>query len=68
MKGCPECNSNFKFSERLRSLKRKQGEIRCNNCNSIFIEEYKQFYKTTSIISGSTGFLCFFLADGFMIW
>ena len=62
MKSCPECNAKFKLSERLKSLNRNKREIKCNNCNSIFIEKNNSFQISTSVMYGVIAFLSCFLS------
>ena len=54
---CLECNMNFKVMDRIKSLNNKNCEIRCLNCNSIFIKEENSGRFITSLIIGGVAFL-----------
>ena len=55
---CPECNSKFRLRDRIKSMVKKYGEIKCSNCKSIFVEEKCHKGVSTSVCMGLTVLLC----------
>lgn len=55
---CPECNSKFRLRDRMKSMVNRYGEIRCNNCKSIFVEEKRNKVVSTSLCMALTVLLC----------
>lgn len=55
---CPECNSKFRLRDRIKSMIKKYGKIKCSNCKSIFVEAKGHKSISTSVCMGLTVLLC----------
>lgn len=49
---CSECNSKFKLTDRIKSMIKRNGIIKCNNCKSKFIEKKSLGILSTSLVMG----------------
>jgi CXXC-20-CXXC protein len=55
MRFCEECNSKFSFLDRLKSIPKEYGDMKCANCNTIYRQK-RNIYK--GIFNGLVVFIC----------
>lgn len=55
MRFCEECNSKFSFLDRLKSIPKEYGDIKCSNCNTVYRQK-RNIYK--GIFGGLITFIC----------
>ena len=59
MKSCIECNHEFIFNERLKSLLSFKGYLKCQQCNSVYKPEpniYRGIYSGLVVFISISGF------------
>ena len=59
MKSCIECNHEFTFNERLKSLLSFKGYLKCQQCNSVYKPEpniYRGIYSGLVVFISISGF------------
>ena len=54
MRFCKDCNSKFSFLDRLKSIPKDYGELKCRNCNAVYRQK-------PNIYKGIFGGLIFFI-------
>jgi hypothetical protein len=54
MRFCEECNNKFSFLDRLKSIPKDHGELKCRNCNAVYRQK-------SNIYKGIFGGLVFFI-------